>query len=155
MNVKLLCRLLGILSVLIGGFMLFSLIWASPSVGFHTDPVVDHESWERAGIRGLLLGTLVSWAVGGLLIWLGRGAEKKVFRKEAMAVVGLSWLLATFLGALPYLFSGTSRGPSIRFFDNASGPPMVLVAKSRASIFSAWREVEDLSDDQYLSLIHI
>ncbi len=146
MNVRLLSRLLGILSLLIGGFMLFSLIWASPSIGFHTDAVVEHEQWEVAGIRGLLLSTLVSCSVGGILIWLGRGAEKKVFRKEAMAVVGLSWLLATFLGALPYVFSGTSRGPSIRFFDGQT--PMVLVANSRANIWRSWRQVEGLDGEQ-------
>ena len=150
MNVKLLCRLLGILALLIGGFMLFSLIWAAPFVGYHTDPdpTVEADAWEAAGIGGLLLSTAISWAVGGGLIWLGRDAEKKLFRKEAIAVVCLSWLLATFLGALPYLLSGTSRGPSVRFFDDPDGPPMVLVANHRAYIWSAWRQVDDLSEDE-------
>jgi trk system potassium uptake protein TrkH len=46
--------------------------------------------------------------VGALLMYLGRNSQgQRLFRKEAMAVVGLSWLLATVLGALPYWFSAT------------------------------------------------
>jgi trk system potassium uptake protein TrkH len=33
-----------------------------------------------------------------------------MYRKEALAVVGLSWVLATVLGALPYYWSGTALG---------------------------------------------
>ena len=40
--------------------------------------------------------------------YLGRkGGNGQLFRKEAMAVVGLSWVLATLLGALPFRLSGT------------------------------------------------
>lgn len=148
MNVKLLCKLLGTLSILIGGVMLFSLVWASPSIGFHTDPdmTIEHNAWEVAGIRGLLLSTLICWIVGAGLRRLGRDADPKLFRKEAMAVVGLSWILATVLGALPYVLGGTSRGPSLRYFaaEDEAGP-MVLVCRNRANIWSAWRESTDHS----------
>ena len=56
MNFRLLSKLLGILSLLIGGFMLFSLVWADPGIGVHTDVrpgiVID-----RAETKGCLLYT--------------------------------------------------------------------------------------------------
>jgi len=150
MNVKLLSRLLGILALLIGSVMLLSLIWASPSIGFHTDASVEHTAWETAGIRGLILSSLISWAVGGCLMWFGRGVEGKLFRKEAMAVVGLSWILATVLGALPYVLSGTSRGPSVRFFERGDQvEPLLLLSQHRANVLSAWKESDGYSQDEY------
>ena len=88
-------------------------------------------------------------------MWLGRGAEGRLFRKEAMAVVGLSWILATVLGALPYMFSGTSRGPSMRYFEQEvfdqgnQVEPLVLLSRHRAYVWSGWKKSEGYSSDQY------
>jgi Trk-type K+ transport system membrane component len=49
--------------------------------------------------------------VAGLLRFLGRKATGQLFRKEAMAVVGLSWVLATVLGAFPFQLGNTYRAP--------------------------------------------
>ena len=108
--------------------MLTSLIWANPRFGFLTDTSIQTNRFESEGFRGLLYSTLISFSVGAFLLVLGRGAERKLFRKEAMAVVGLSWLLATILGALPFVFSSTARGPSIRVLKKrlkSSSWPMV------------------------------
>ncbi len=103
MDFKLLCRLLGIIAVLIGGMMAFSLPWAFAFSG---------STWEqeRGGFLGFLISMGLCFLAGGMLIFLGRGAGR-LLRKEAMAVVGLSWILATILGALPYVLSGTQAGP--------------------------------------------
>jgi trk system potassium uptake protein TrkH len=155
MNVKLLCKMLGTLSLLIGGVMLFSLVWAGPSIGYHTDPdpTIEKDGWETAGIRGLLISTAICWLVGLGLRWFGRDAEKKLFRKEAMAVVGLSWILATALGALPYVLSGTSRGPSLRYFEpTADTEPMLLVSRSQANLWNAWQESTGHTPAEYAVL---
>ena len=109
MNFRLLSKLLGILSLLIGGFMLLSLVWADPGIGAHTDvaPGIVVDRPETHGIWGLVYSALICWLIGGSLYWYGREADTKIYRKEAMAVVGLSWVLATLLGALPYMLSGT------------------------------------------------
>ncbi len=99
MNKLLLARFLGLISLLLGGSMAFSLPWALP-------PLSGGE-FETRGFFGLLASMVVCFALGGTLKYLGRGPRTRLFRKEAMAIVGLSWLLATVLGALPYLFSGT------------------------------------------------
>ena len=145
MNFRLLSKLLGILTLLIGGFMLFSLIWADPSIGVHTDPIVKNNRPETDGIRGLLYSAVICWILGGTMYWWGRGTRIKIYRKEAMAVVGLSWVLATVLGALPYIFSGTCRGPSIRVFENTD---TVLVAASRWKIWKGWETADSVSKEQ-------
>lgn len=113
MNLRVVSRLLGIVAMLIGGMMVFSLPWAHPALGHrNTDTVV--EFVEVRGFVALVLSMLISFLVGWLLIRYGRGTEIRLYRKEAMAVVGLSWILATVLGALPFWLRGTYRGPSVR-----------------------------------------
>lgn len=99
MNKLLLARFLGLISLLLGSSMAFSLPWAFP--------LISGGEFESRGFFGLLASMAVCFVVGGVLQYLGRGTQTRLFRKEAMAVVGLSWILATVLGALPYSFSGT------------------------------------------------
>ncbi len=104
MNFRLLCKMLGLIAALMGATMVFSLPWALPVFG---------GDWEHEapGFFGLLGAMLACGLVGGVLSYVGRGPQGHMFRKEAMAVVGLTWVLATLLGALPYVLSGTQRGP--------------------------------------------
>lgn len=92
------------LSLLVGGAMLLSLPWAFPWLGA-TDVV------ETRGIRGILGGASISLLLGLALTWLSRGEAGSVLHKEALAVVGLGWMLAGVLGALPYLFAGVQVAP--------------------------------------------
>jgi trk system potassium uptake protein TrkH len=115
MNLRLVARLLGIVSLLIGGFMIFSLPWAHPALGMRTTSRIPQQPlFESVGFKALLLSILVCLAVGGVLSFLGRHEPLRLFRKEAMAVVGLSWVMATVLGAFPFYFAGCSRGPAVR-----------------------------------------
>lgn len=103
MNYRLVFKFLGIVSLLIGGMMLLSLPWALPALG--GGAVVD-----RASVAGLGFSSILSAVIGAVLLYLGRGASGKLFRKEALAVVGLSWVLASLLGMCPFLFAGVSAG---------------------------------------------
>ncbi|GAB4146661.1 MAG: TrkH family potassium uptake protein [Planctomycetaceae bacterium] len=121
MNWLLLCRLLGLLGMLVGGAMAFSLPWAFPLCG-----EVSH--FESRGFWGLVGSMVCSLASGGLLYFRGRqDASGTILRKEALAVVGLGWIYAGFLGSLPYLFSGAMRAPDVpmnvadAFFESVSG----------------------------------
>ena len=100
MNKVLLCKLLSLVAMLIGASMAFSLPWAWFA------PAADWQ-FERAGFFALLGSMAICLTVGAGLRYLGRRSNGQLFRKEAMAVVGLSWVLATVLGALPYVLSGT------------------------------------------------
>ena len=121
MNWLLLCRMLGMLALLVGGSMVFSLPWAFPQLGMTPD-------FERGGFFGLLGAMAVALTVGGVLYRVGRRQDRMpILRKEALAVVGLGWMLAGTLGALPFYFSGTERLPDIRMtaveclFESISG----------------------------------
>ncbi|MEO2047221.1 MAG: TrkH family potassium uptake protein [Pirellulales bacterium] len=103
MNRHLVARLLGMVAWLIGLTMVFSLPWAWPALG-------GHQQFELRGFIALVASGLVCAVVGWGLRHYGRQAKSQLFRKEAMAVVGLSWIMATVLGGLPYLLAGVSRG---------------------------------------------
>ncbi|MFH5806857.1 TrkH family potassium uptake protein [Alienimonas sp. DA493] len=103
MNWPLLCRLLGLLAVLVGGSMTLSLPWAFPFAG-------QVEEIETHGAIGLVSSIALSLLIGGGLWWYGRNAGKDtILRKEALAVVGLGWILAGVLGAMPLYLSGSYR----------------------------------------------
>ncbi len=145
MNIRLLCKLLGILTLLIGVFMLFSLPWAWSSIGVHTDQTFD-SGFEHRGFWALFQSCIVCAVLGGLLLWIGRHAEGKLYRKEAMAVVGLSWILATFLGALPYTLSGTAHRTSIKLVGEGNA---VLLANQNLRLYSQWKKVDPVTTQQY------
>jgi trk system potassium uptake protein TrkH len=98
--------MLGLVSILLGVSMAFSLPWATPLFG-------GDWQFERQGFWGLVDSMLVCFVVGFMLRWFGRKSSTQLFRKEAMAVVGLSWILATMLGALPYLLAQVERAPNV------------------------------------------
>lgn len=126
MHRPVICRLLGINALLIGIAMVFSLPWAFPLFG-------ETSQIEIRSIFGLAGAIAICILVSMILFWLGRaGRGKQVFRREAIAVVGLSWVMATILGAVPYWLSNTccaktEDGTPIRMgiadgiFESASG----------------------------------
>lgn len=120
MNYRLLSRLLGLVTLLIGLTMVFSLPWAHPALGRR----IGEEAlvFETRGFSALLASILISGITGGLMLWYGRGDAGRLYRKEAMAVVGLSWVVATVIGALPFYLSGTYRSASVRLMSDAKEP---------------------------------
>lgn len=101
MNLRIVSRMLGIVAWLIGLTMVFSLPFAWPQVS-------GHEEFEARGFWALLGSIAVCGAVGLVLRIWARNAPETLFRKEAMAAVGLSWVLAAVLGAVPYYFGGVT-----------------------------------------------
>jgi trk system potassium uptake protein TrkH len=123
MNLRLVARQLGIISLLISATMLCSLPWAfSPTGPAAEDGGSTAASMEWRGFTAILCSISVCLLVGLLLIRWGRQATGQLYRKEAMAIVGLSWFLATLLGALPFWLSGVHRGPAIRISDSSAIP---------------------------------
>ena len=114
MDKPLISRMLGMISLLIGVSMVMSLPWTLPICGQIT-------SFDQRSFFGLTVSMAVSGALGGLLMWFGRGTSGgRLYRKEAIAVVGLSWVLATVLGALPFWLSETCQGR------DAAGTPVSM-----------------------------
>ena len=114
MNLRLVLRLIGIVSWLIGGTMIFSLPWAWPAFG-----VADQ--FEYQGLIALLVSIAICFVWGFILRYMGRNTGGVLYRKEAMAVVALSWVMATLLGALPFRISGTAIEE-----DERTGKPVAM-----------------------------
>ncbi|MEO2166968.1 MAG: dihydropteroate synthase [bacterium] len=82
---------------------------------------------ELDSVRGCILAAFVSASIGAALVWFNRGStvteegRTDYFRREGLAVVGLTWLVVAAIGALPYLFSGVMSSPVDAFFESASG----------------------------------
>ncbi len=112
MNYKLLSRYLGYFSIALGLLMLPSAVWA-----------LFFGEWARAdhfALEALLLSTLLSVGFGGLLAYFGRNASDRFHQREALGLVGISWLIAAGLGALPFVLSGV-LGPIDAYFESMSG----------------------------------
>jgi trk system potassium uptake protein TrkH len=104
MNFGVVCWLLGQICWLLAGAMVFSLPWSFPLLG-------EVKAFDYRGFFGILLATLMTAGIGAFLAFLGqKHRNQPLYRKEAMAVVGLGWILASLVGALPYLLSGTALG---------------------------------------------
>ncbi len=75
---------------------------------------------EFSQIPAFLGGSLISGALGGILI-LFRPKEKKIRTKEGLVIVGLSWILISAIGALPFFFDGCIPNYLDCLFETVSG----------------------------------
>ncbi len=120
MNWPLVSRMLGYLSLLIGAAMVVSVPWSFPALG-------QALTFERQAFIGFLESIGISLGFGSCLLIIGRSAKDSLLRKEALAVVGLGWILSGVLGALPYLLTPTYRLPGVELsipdaiFESVSG----------------------------------
>ena len=92
--------------------MSFCLPFAFPALANRTY-LPPASEYEASGASGLILSMAISMGIGGILLLFGRKHRGgPLYQKEAMAVVGLSWVLATILGALPYYLGGVEIAPN-------------------------------------------
>lgn len=71
---------------------------------------------------GGFAASMMTGAVTATLLWLaGRQRRGEIYRKEAIAVAGLSWFLAGLLGAIPFQWSGLLHSPIDAVFETTSG----------------------------------
>ena len=96
------------LLVVLGISMLFSLPWAYV-----------YDEWNAAA--ALLISVAITAGSGlGLFLW-GRRSRLTIYRREALAVVGLGWVLIGAYGALPFMFGGTFTSFVDAYFETISG----------------------------------
>jgi len=102
-------RLLGFLLIVLAAAMSTSLFW----------------SWwlddAAATIVAFVAATGVTAGCGGALLYLGRGSDTIIYHREALFIVGVSWLLLGVFGGLPYLFDGAFDNPADAYFEAISG----------------------------------
>ena len=79
---------------------------------YYNEGDIIHTFLQCAGINTL---------VGGLLILLSRGAERKMNKRDGYCIASLTWLLFTVFGMLPFYFSGSVDSITNAFFETMSG----------------------------------
>ncbi|MBQ9272753.1 MAG: TrkH family potassium uptake protein [Mogibacterium sp.] len=75
---------------------------------------------EQASLRAFLISAAATAAAGGVLI-LGKSSDSNIYAREGFAIVGLSWILLSFFGSLPFVISGQIPHIADAFFETASG----------------------------------
>lgn len=76
---------------------------------------------ETADILPFVYTAATFAAVGGALSFFMRREKKKLGSKEGLAVVGLSWILVSVIGALPFTISGAIPNYFNALFETVSG----------------------------------
>ncbi|MFA6243686.1 MAG: TrkH family potassium uptake protein, partial [Candidatus Hydrogenedentales bacterium] len=107
MNYRILSQYMGMLCIAVGLTMLFSAAWA-----------VYYREWHA--LEALMGSVAVSVGIGACLRYSGRNAPKRIFEREAIGLVGLTWIAVSALGALPFVFVG-ALGFNDALFESVSG----------------------------------
>ncbi len=107
MNYRIMAQYLGLICMAIGVAMLPSVGWAMYYGELHS-------------LESLLLSAVISLTLGLGLRWWGRHAVTKIFEREAIGLVGFTWIITSALGALPFIFSGV-LGINEAYFESVSG----------------------------------
>ena len=108
MGLRVIARLLSMLLAVLGIAMFVCLGWT----------LYYHETQTSKAFISAIAFTFSSALI--LYLW-GRGSRTTIYRREALAVVGLGWILIGVYGALPYIFTGTLVNFSDAYFEATSG----------------------------------
>lgn len=79
------------------------------------------ESFADRSIMAFETSIGVSLLLSLLFYLLGRRGKAKLYRREALCAIGLSWILATLVGAVPYVLTVAGCDLSDALFESASG----------------------------------
>jgi trk system potassium uptake protein TrkH len=83
--------------------------------------LVHGERLTDASLQAFLSTIGISLLLAGLFYLLGRKGEAKLFRREALCLIGLSWVLATMIGAIPYVLTIEHCDLTDAIFESSSG----------------------------------
>jgi len=76
---------------------------------------------EWGAVKGFLITLAITALIGGLLLFLCRKAERIFGAREGMVCVGLSWLVLSLLGCLPFWISREIPNFMDALFESVSG----------------------------------
>lgn len=106
-NFRIIANILGLLLLVEGVFMLLSALVAT----IYGEPQV----------LDISLSAGITIAVGGLVWVLTKNAEKTFGKREGYIIVSLAWVVFSFFGTLPFLFTGAISSFTDAFFETMSG----------------------------------
>jgi trk system potassium uptake protein TrkH len=107
LNTKIIFHIMGLVLLFNGGFMLIA---ALVSFLYKDGVTLD-----------ILLAGLTTFAIGGTLMFITKSHKKELKKREGYIVVTFGWLLLSFSGALPYMFTQAIPSLTDAFFETMSG----------------------------------
>ncbi|MGL4520193.1 MAG: TrkH family potassium uptake protein [Phocaeicola sp.] len=106
-NTKMICRVLGYLFCIESAFLLICSLMAI--------------YFNESDVSAFLISVAATVTAGGLLIFAGKDAERRISRRDGYIVVSLSWVLFSLFGMLPFYLSGYIPSITDAFFETMSG----------------------------------
>lgn len=106
-NWKMIYKIMGFLLFIEAGFLSLCTILSA----FYREP----------DLPAFILSTLLTALVGIPLVYIGKGAERKLSRRDGYIVVTLAWIIFSIFGMLPYYISGYIPNITNAFFETMSG----------------------------------
>ena len=76
---------------------------------------------ESEAVKALLITIIIITAVAGGMIGISRGSQKGFHAREGLVCVGLSWIVMSILGCLPFFLSGAIPNYMDALFEIVSG----------------------------------
>lgn len=107
MNFKLIFRVLGYLLLVEGIAMLLAMLI---SIIYN-----EHD------IKAFLISSAINLSIGGIILLATSKANKDIGKREGFIIVSLVWIVFSFFGSLPYIFSGSIPNLTNAFFETMSG----------------------------------
>jgi len=104
---------LGTIGALLGWLLIFLSVALLIPIAFSI--YYDDGNW-----RFFVISSAIGFVLGGGLAW-SCVSEPEIGHREGFAIVGLSWLAAAALGALPFYFSGAIPSYLDAYFESMSG----------------------------------
>ncbi len=83
--------------------------------------LLDADSVRGLASRAFLAAIGTTLAAAAALYWAGRNASQRFFRREALSIIGLGWIICSLLGSIPYLILTPEIGVSGAIFESVSG----------------------------------
>ncbi len=82
---------------------------------------LDSESVRPLATKAFVASIATSLLTAAFLYWTGRNATHRFFRREALSIIGLGWIVSSLLGSIPYLILTPQIGISGAIFESVSG----------------------------------
>ena len=116
MNFRIVAKILGLLFILVG--LAMGCCWLYASIELH---VAETGKPGASAVHSLSLSTAITAGLGVVLYLIGWNCSNEVLRRDAIVIVGLGWVMASILGALPFVFCEPGLDFIGAVFESASG----------------------------------
>ncbi|HIJ60087.1 MAG TPA: TrkH family potassium uptake protein [Nitrospirae bacterium] len=108
MNLRLICHILSVSIIFVACFMII--------------PIIVSLIYQEGDTLALFMSLIITLLTGITIFSTTQKSKTEEIRhREAFIIVALAWLLITFFGALPYLFTGAFSNFTDAYFESMSG----------------------------------